>query len=50
MGARSDGGHRLRSFFGDTDPVPAVLELLDSGELSWLPTTHLAGSDVEDPV
>jgi catechol-2,3-dioxygenase len=37
------------SFFADTDPVPAVRELLDSGELSWLPTTHLAGSVVEDP-
>ena len=36
--------------FGDTDPVPAVRELLESGELSWLPTTHLAGSAVEDPV
>jgi catechol 2,3-dioxygenase-like lactoylglutathione lyase family enzyme len=37
-------------FFGDTDPVPAVRELVDSGELSWLPTTHLAGSAIDDPV
>jgi len=37
------------SFFADTDQVPAVRELLDGGELSWLPTTHLAGSVVEDP-
>jgi catechol 2,3-dioxygenase-like lactoylglutathione lyase family enzyme len=36
-------------FFGDTDPVPAVRELVSSGELSWLPTTHLAGSTVADP-
>jgi catechol 2,3-dioxygenase-like lactoylglutathione lyase family enzyme len=36
-------------FFGDTDPVPAVGELVDAGDLSWLPTTHLAGSAVDDP-
>ena len=37
------------SLFGDTDPVPAVREIREAGELSWLPTTHLAGAAVEDP-
>jgi len=36
-------------FFGDTDPVAAVRELVETGDLSWLPTTHLAGSIVQDP-
>lgn len=35
--------------FTDTDPVPAVQELAVAGELSWLPTTHLAGSVRQDP-
>jgi catechol 2,3-dioxygenase-like lactoylglutathione lyase family enzyme len=35
--------------FADTDPVPAVRELRESGELTWLPTTHLAGSVAQDP-
>ena len=41
--------YRDRSLFMDTDPVPAVREILEAGDLSWLPTTHLAGSVVEDP-
>jgi catechol 2,3-dioxygenase-like lactoylglutathione lyase family enzyme len=41
---RDDG-----ELFGDTDPVPAVRELLETSELSWLPTTHLAGSVAADP-
>jgi catechol 2,3-dioxygenase-like lactoylglutathione lyase family enzyme len=36
-------------FFGDTDPVPAVRELMERGELAWLPTTHLASATMEDP-
>src|SRR5436190_10243781 len=35
--------------FNDSDPVPAVRELMESGDLSWLPTTHLAGSVRNDP-
>jgi catechol 2,3-dioxygenase-like lactoylglutathione lyase family enzyme len=35
--------------FGDSDPVPAVGELLETGEVSWTPTTHLAGSVAQDP-
>jgi catechol 2,3-dioxygenase-like lactoylglutathione lyase family enzyme len=35
--------------FTDTDPVPAVQELAVAGELSWLPTTHLAGNVRQDP-
>ena len=38
-----------QSLFADSDPVPAVRELLEAGELSWLPTTHLATTVVEDP-
>jgi catechol 2,3-dioxygenase-like lactoylglutathione lyase family enzyme len=41
--------YRDGSLFMDTDPVPAVRELLEGGNLSWLPTTHLATSAVEDP-
>lgn len=35
--------------FADTDPVPAVRELVETGELSWLPTSHLASTVVDDP-
>jgi catechol 2,3-dioxygenase-like lactoylglutathione lyase family enzyme len=35
--------------FGDTDPVPAVRELIERGELVWLPITHLASATMEDP-
>jgi catechol 2,3-dioxygenase-like lactoylglutathione lyase family enzyme len=35
--------------FTDADPVPAVRELADNGELSWLPSTRLAHSSVVDP-
>jgi catechol 2,3-dioxygenase-like lactoylglutathione lyase family enzyme len=43
------GAYADADFFGDTDPVPAVRELVDGGELAWLPTTHLAGSTAADP-
>ena len=33
---------RDRSLFADSDPVPAVLELMESGELSQTPQTRLA--------
>jgi catechol 2,3-dioxygenase-like lactoylglutathione lyase family enzyme len=36
-------------FFGDSDPVPAVRELTETGDLSWTPTSHLAGSTAQDP-
>jgi catechol 2,3-dioxygenase-like lactoylglutathione lyase family enzyme len=35
--------------FGDSDPVPAVRELAETGELAWTPTSHLAGSPSQDP-
>ena len=35
--------------FGDTDPVPAVRELVEAGDLAWTPATHLAGSVAQDP-
>jgi catechol 2,3-dioxygenase-like lactoylglutathione lyase family enzyme len=37
------------ALFGDTDPVAAVRELVESGDLTWTPTTHLAGSVAQDP-
>ena len=36
--------------FGDPDPVPAVRELAERGELTWMPATHLVGDEVVDPV
>ena len=33
---------RDRSLFADSDPVPAVRELMESGELSQTPKTRLA--------
>ena len=38
-----------RRAFADPDPVAAVRELADSGELGWLPETRLAQSQVLDP-
>jgi catechol 2,3-dioxygenase-like lactoylglutathione lyase family enzyme len=35
--------------FGDSDPVAAVRELMESGDLTWTPTSHLAGSTAQDP-
>jgi catechol 2,3-dioxygenase-like lactoylglutathione lyase family enzyme len=35
--------------FGDANPVPAVRELIEHGELSWTPTTRLADDEVVDP-
>jgi catechol 2,3-dioxygenase-like lactoylglutathione lyase family enzyme len=35
--------------FGDSDPVPAVRELVEAGDLTWTPATHLAGSTAQDP-
>jgi len=37
-------------YFADNDPVPAVRELSERGELDWLPTSELAGDEVTDPV
>ena len=38
--------------FGDPDPVPAVREIRDRGEVEWTPDTTLAGEDptLTDPV
>lgn len=38
-----------RRVFADPDPVPAVRELAGSGQLAWLPGTHLAGAEILDP-
>ncbi|HEV7887218.1 MAG TPA: VOC family protein, partial [Acidimicrobiales bacterium] len=35
--------------FSDPDPVPAVRELAGSGELAWMPVTHLSGELILDP-
>ena len=37
------------TMFGDKNPVPAVRELMQSGELSSLPTTHLVDAPIPDP-
>src|ERR1700730_1455476 len=37
-------------FFCDRDPVPAVRELRDTGELAWMPATGLTSDVVSDPV
>jgi catechol 2,3-dioxygenase-like lactoylglutathione lyase family enzyme len=37
-------------FFADPDPVPAVRELMERGELAWTPTTTLVDDDPPDPV
>ena len=39
-----------KRLFSDPDPVPAVRELRDTGELAWMPTTTLTGDEVADPV
>ncbi|HZN13359.1 MAG TPA: VOC family protein [Acidimicrobiales bacterium] len=36
--------------FSDPDPVPAIRELRERGELAWTPTTQLTGDEVKDPV
>jgi catechol 2,3-dioxygenase-like lactoylglutathione lyase family enzyme len=36
--------------FADPNPVPAVAELRERGELAWTPTTTLVGDEVRDPV
>jgi catechol 2,3-dioxygenase-like lactoylglutathione lyase family enzyme len=41
------GDERL---FGDPEPVPAVRELAESGQLTWTPQTHLVSEQVVDPV
>ena len=47
-GRASDyGDDRL---FGDPDPVPAVRELAERGQLEWTPQTHLVSKQVVDPV
>lgn len=39
-----------KRFFADPDPVPAVRELMEAGELSWVPQTTLVGDEELDPV
>ena len=39
--------HRL---FTDPNPVPAVIELRDSGDLEWMPTTQLVNDQVDDTI
>ena len=39
-----------KRLFSDPDPVAAVKELRDTGELVWMPTTTLTGDEVADPV
>lgn len=48
-GREADYGDRM--LFGDVDPVPAVRELAEAGELESTPTTRLVGDteDVVDP-
>ncbi|MGH9185622.1 MAG: VOC family protein [Acidimicrobiales bacterium] len=36
--------------FSDPDPVPAVGELVETGELASMPVTHLTSTKVVDPV
>jgi catechol 2,3-dioxygenase-like lactoylglutathione lyase family enzyme len=36
--------------FADPDPVPAVRELMEQGELAWTPTTGLTQDPISDPV
>lgn len=36
------------TFFTDPDPVPAVIELRDTGELAWTPRTQLVSEVTED--
>ncbi len=45
-GRQTDYGDE--TFFGDSDPVPAVKELMERGELSWTPDTALVdeGADI----
>ncbi len=46
-----DGDLRDTRFFGDADPVPAVRELIEAGQLAYTPATSLAHdpADVVDP-
>src|SRR5687768_10653904 len=39
-----------KRLFADPDPVPAVRELIEAGELAWTPTTGLVDPDPPDPV
>jgi catechol 2,3-dioxygenase-like lactoylglutathione lyase family enzyme len=39
-----------KRLFSDPDPVPAVRELREGGELAWMPTTKLTGDEGADPV
>jgi catechol 2,3-dioxygenase-like lactoylglutathione lyase family enzyme len=38
-----------RELFADRDPVPAVRELMERGDLDWTPAAHLAHGLVDDP-
>jgi catechol 2,3-dioxygenase-like lactoylglutathione lyase family enzyme len=42
--------YRDGRLFGDTDPVPAVRELIAQGRVAATPTTRLVGDEVVDPV
>lgn len=39
-----------KRLFADPDPVPAVKELADGGDLRRMPSTRLTGDEVVDPV
>jgi catechol 2,3-dioxygenase-like lactoylglutathione lyase family enzyme len=41
--------YRGGQLFTDPEPVAAVLELAERGELSWTPTSHLATAEILDP-
>ena len=41
--------YEVGGLFTDTDPVPAVRELAEAGELAWTPVTRLADDVVVDP-
>ena len=45
-----DADYGDRRFFSDTDPVPAVRELVGGGGFVSVPSTRLAGDSVSDPV
>jgi hypothetical protein len=46
-----DSDYRDDSLFADADPVPAVRELLETGELAHTPSTRLVQdpTDIPDP-
>ena len=36
--------------FTDPNPVPSVIELRETGELSWMPTTQLVNDQIDDAI